>query len=281
MMESDKNTVGNYDISDFQKVCDELVFKSGETIFKEGDKNNDFYIIQKGDVEIRKKTSDGSQKVLAQLTSGEIVGEGALTGQFIKPASAIAVGQVSLLKVSADHFNGLVEKDPKAAVKFLTSVLGSVSSRLTVTNSKLMALFEMGQIADMDSQDMKAIAESFIDKLLAITESEKGALLLKNQFSNDYRLLFSTDEAFGIFVTEKIDPEKIGAHLIDDTNCLVVEIISVGSLVLSRKTGGIYDISDFRLVMLVSDLISYRIKEAQKAADEKAKSLLDNRVIEF
>ena len=52
-------------------------FKAGQTIFRQGEKGDRFYIVQEGAVTVSKTTA-GERTVLAKLTEGSYFGERAL-----------------------------------------------------------------------------------------------------------------------------------------------------------------------------------------------------------
>lgn len=52
-------------------------FKAGQTIFRQGEKGDRFYIVQDGAVTVS-KTTDGERTVLAKLAEGSYFGERAL-----------------------------------------------------------------------------------------------------------------------------------------------------------------------------------------------------------
>ena len=92
------NQTGKH-LQEIQKIlmlADEKQFEAGDMIFEEGKEDNNFYIVLKGDIEILKKTTEGKPKVIAEVESGEFLGEGVLSGITIKPASAKAISPTQM-----------------------------------------------------------------------------------------------------------------------------------------------------------------------------------------
>ncbi|MBU0727859.1 cyclic nucleotide-binding domain-containing protein, partial [Patescibacteria group bacterium] len=173
---------GAVQITKILDIASDARFNEGEYILKEGQENPNFYIIMQGEVEITKRTSSGQDKVIAHLKSGEFFGEGALSGHILKPASARALTDLQCMSVSYDDFNKLIESDATTGVEFIQSVLGSVSYRLNQTNVKMLALYEINKLMGIYRDDLNNLGRALVEKLLNITDSKAGIMLLKNPF---------------------------------------------------------------------------------------------------
>lgn len=83
-------------------------FKRGETLFKEGEKAQSVFIIQSGRVSIY--LSRGNQRFETMvLTTGQIVGEGAILGSEVRQLSAEAVSETSVIEVPLTQVRALLE----------------------------------------------------------------------------------------------------------------------------------------------------------------------------
>jgi len=111
-------------------------YKAGSTIFREGDLHSHFYIIKAGTVQIF--TTDANQKKINiyQIGEGESFGEFALLDKMPRSASALAVTDVELLKVSEKGYEKLLTELPIWA----SSMLKSFTNRLRVMNKKIRDL---------------------------------------------------------------------------------------------------------------------------------------------
>ena len=94
-------------------------FKPGETIFKEGDKATELYVIRDGKVEI----STGN-RLLDTLEGHSIFGEMALVDGAPRSATAIAATDVTLVPVSEKQFLFLVSQTPYFALKVMRVMAG-------------------------------------------------------------------------------------------------------------------------------------------------------------
>lgn len=83
-------------------------FKRGEALFREGEKAQSVFIVQSGRVSIY--LSRGGQKFETMvLTTGQIVGEGAILGQEIRQLSAEALSETSVIEVPLTDVRALLE----------------------------------------------------------------------------------------------------------------------------------------------------------------------------
>ncbi len=110
----------------------ELVCKTGEVIFKEGDVSDNAYIIKTGQVEISKGA--GKQKaVLAILKDGDIFGEMGLIEDKPRSATATALDEVRMKAINHEKFNELFLKDPASLIPFFKALF----ERLRTMNEML------------------------------------------------------------------------------------------------------------------------------------------------
>ena len=101
-------------------------FKAGEVIFKEGDAAAEFFVIQRGKVDIRL-----GNRLLGTLSDHDIFGEMALIDAAPRSATAIAATDVKLVPVSEKQFLFLVSRTPYFALK----VMRVLARRLRAQNS--------------------------------------------------------------------------------------------------------------------------------------------------
>lgn len=109
------------------------VYKPGDYIFFEGDIDFHFYIIESGSVQIFTKTKTGQRVEIATVEEGESFGEFALLDKRPRSASAQAITECSLIKVSELGYVQLLEELPVWA----SSMLKSFAQRLKSMNEKL------------------------------------------------------------------------------------------------------------------------------------------------
>lgn len=116
---------------------------ASEILFKEGDKPDNAYLIESGEIEVS-SSKNGNFLVLGILTSGDILGEMAIIDQSVRSADAIAKTDCVLIKITKDQFlERLIKSDP-----IVRSLLISLLRRYRSTLSTLKGEEEELSFAD-------------------------------------------------------------------------------------------------------------------------------------
>ena len=110
-----------------------VAYKAGDFIFLEGDRESHFYIIERGEVQIFTKKPNGERINIINISEGETFGEFALLDGAPRSASAKALTDVVLVRVSEVGYNQLLNEIPIWA----SSMLKSFMARLKNMNSKI------------------------------------------------------------------------------------------------------------------------------------------------
>ena len=98
-----------------------LTFKSGDTIFRQGDAAVSFFIVVDGWIKLYHITASGKQAVIYVFTKGESIAEAvAFTGQSY-PAAAEAVSDVRVVRIPAAHIIKCIRDTPDIAFVMIAS----------------------------------------------------------------------------------------------------------------------------------------------------------------
>jgi CRP/FNR family transcriptional regulator, cyclic AMP receptor protein len=103
-------------------------FKAGETIFREGDRGAELFVIQRGRVRIL-----SGNRLLETLGENEIFGEMALIDDSPRSASAVAEDNVTVAPLTEKQYLFLVRHTPFFALK----VMRVLAQRLRTQNKAL------------------------------------------------------------------------------------------------------------------------------------------------
>ncbi|MFC1732590.1 cyclic nucleotide-binding domain-containing protein [candidate division KSB1 bacterium] len=283
MLKEDQKQAGALvEIQKILSMAEEKIYKPDEIIFEEGEDDSNFYILLKGSIEISKKTTDGEPKVIAQVSPGEFLGEGVLSGLTKKPASAKSVEESVLMVLSYANFEKLIQEDSRAAVDFLITVLEAANSRLTKTNTKLLALYEISQLLHMHREDLNQLASGLVNKLVTITDSKDGILFLKNPFEGTYRAVYSSSPELNEEAFKKYDLSQTQKVVDENGQFLIANLNGMGTLSLRRDADyAHYDADQLRLLILIAEQAAHIIREASAQASEKAKKMLQRKHFEL
>jgi CRP-like cAMP-binding protein len=107
-------------------------FAKGTILCREGDAGHEMFIIQQGKVRVRKKVGKG-EKVLAELSDGEFIGEMALLLGMDRSATVEVIEDAKVLVVGPDTFESLLKNSPEIAMKMLKKM----ALRLRALDDKL------------------------------------------------------------------------------------------------------------------------------------------------
>jgi CRP-like cAMP-binding protein len=92
-------------------ICMEQVpFRAGETVMRQGDKGDYYYIIQKGECEVSRSAPDGRQIKLAVLGAGDGFGEEALISDTVRNATITMSTDGSLMRLGKKDFDELLRQ---------------------------------------------------------------------------------------------------------------------------------------------------------------------------
>lgn len=90
---------------------EQLPVLAGEIIVKQGDQGDYYYILQKGECEVLRKSSDSDKAIrLAVLCPGDGFGEEALISDSVRNATVRMTQSGSLMRLSQDDFNELLKE---------------------------------------------------------------------------------------------------------------------------------------------------------------------------
>lgn len=97
-------------------------FKNGDIIFTQGENTNDIYIILEGNAVIEIKNELGARFRLTELKENDFLGEMAFFDGQPRSATAIAKGNLKLLKFTKDTFGVLFQLHPKWTIKLILTL---------------------------------------------------------------------------------------------------------------------------------------------------------------
>jgi CRP-like cAMP-binding protein len=95
-------------------------FPAGTVLFEEGQPGDVMYVVQRGEVEIRRQVGP-SERVIAVLTAGELLGEMALLSGRPRSATAVITADATLLAIDATTFEAMLRARPEIALRIIKS----------------------------------------------------------------------------------------------------------------------------------------------------------------
>jgi len=138
------------EVANLTGIAEIRLFSKGETLFNEGDKSTNIYVVLKGCLGVRKriveKTDDNKSlvPVIAEIGPGETIGEFAFFDDNPRSAEVFAMVDSRALVLSSDVFSHFTDEFPKAAQKITENLVKILITRIRKTNKKLSIALEWG-----------------------------------------------------------------------------------------------------------------------------------------
>lgn len=124
-------------------LCREQAYRSGATIFREGEPGNRLFIIVSGSVRISRDIPNAGEEALAVLKPGTCFGEMSVLDRSERSTDAFAADDCVLATITRPDLEMLLEFDKELAYVVLRSVVRMLSGRLRATNDSLRTFLAM------------------------------------------------------------------------------------------------------------------------------------------
>lgn len=98
-------------------------YREGQSIFAQGDPADSVFYLQSGKVKASVLSEHGKEAVVAILKSGEFVGEGCLTAQTKRMATATAITRCAVTRIDKSVMVRALHDEPKFAEMFMSYLL--------------------------------------------------------------------------------------------------------------------------------------------------------------
>jgi CRP-like cAMP-binding protein len=95
----------------------EVPFKTGDVVIRQGDEGDYYYVIKTGKAKVTRPSKAGTELVLAQLNDGDAFGEEALLSEAKRNATVVMTSDGVLMRLSKADFNSLLKEPMLTWVK--------------------------------------------------------------------------------------------------------------------------------------------------------------------
>jgi len=110
-------------------------YRAGTVLFEEGQPGDYMYVVQTGEVEIRRQVGD-TERVLAVLPAGEFFGEMAILNGRPRSATAVVKLDARLLVIEGKTFEAMLRARPEIALR----IIKALATRLESANQHVELL---------------------------------------------------------------------------------------------------------------------------------------------
>lgn len=124
------NSFSNSEIEELSSFLECIEWPADATVMNEGEPYDFMGFVLKGRLALKKETSfQGRHFLLAILEKGSTVGEFSISGRTRISATVTALEDSSLLTLTSDRMDDLVETNPALAVKLLKHILSVANKK--------------------------------------------------------------------------------------------------------------------------------------------------------
>jgi predicted acylesterase/phospholipase RssA/CRP-like cAMP-binding protein len=110
-------------LEDLETGLELVQLYSGEVVMREGEPGHDMFVVVSGRLRVVTAGPKGAEVIVAELGAGETVGEMSVISGEPRSATVYAMRDSQLARLSADRFEQLLERHPKATCQMVTSRL--------------------------------------------------------------------------------------------------------------------------------------------------------------
>ena len=100
-----------------------LELRRRQIVFSQGDPADAVFYIEKGRIELRVVSQQGKEAVLATMGVGDFFGEGCLTGQPLRMATAVAAADSSVMRLERLAMVAVLHDEPVFSALFISHLL--------------------------------------------------------------------------------------------------------------------------------------------------------------
>ena len=119
------------EIDKIAALCEQRHFKKGDLLAIEGETGEELFIVMEGFAEILVKEGDGSQRVLVNLGSGQIIGEMSLVDRGPRSATVRAINNPTIVQVIRyEDFHKLCEQNTRIGYIVMLNMAADLSFKL-------------------------------------------------------------------------------------------------------------------------------------------------------
>ncbi len=186
-----------------------LTYGRGVVLFAQGDRAESVIYIQRGGVKLSVRSPGGREAVVAMLGAGDFAGQGALTGQRLRIATATAVEETTALVVGKREMSRVLHAEHALSDRFIaymltrnTRVEADLVDQLFNPSEKrlaraLLILARYGK-AEEPNRVLPQISQEVLAQMVGTTRSRV------NHFMNKFRRLGFIEYKDGLKVNHSL-----------------------------------------------------------------------------
>jgi predicted acylesterase/phospholipase RssA/CRP-like cAMP-binding protein len=137
-------------LEDLEPELTHLVLAAGDYLFRQRDPADSLYLVVNGRLRVLVEKEHGHEEPVGELGRGDCIGELGILTDEPRAASARALRDTALVRVSKEVVNRLLERHPRAMFGFVRTVVTQMRSRPSADHgARAVALVAAGPSVDM------------------------------------------------------------------------------------------------------------------------------------
>jgi uncharacterized membrane protein len=149
------------EVAGIRAIMDEMKFKPGQIIIREGETGDLFYVVTEGHAEIVIQDADGEEILLHEAGPGEFFGELSMLTREPRSARVRAVDHVTTLALGRDDFFEFLRNHSHAAIDVLVELGGRLHENDTIL--RRMASRNVNEIVEEQMTLSERVADRVAD----------------------------------------------------------------------------------------------------------------------
>jgi CRP/FNR family cyclic AMP-dependent transcriptional regulator len=192
------------------------VYRSGQTIFTQGDKADAIFYIQRGHVKLTVMSNGGKKAVIGILHQGDLFGEGCLTHKSLRTSTATVIQLSNITRVKRADIDRTIHREPAFAKLFISHLLFRIGrveegfvDQVCITSERrlariLLLLAGYGMQSNADP-DLPKVSQETLAEMVGTTRSRVSHFM--NHFREmgyiDYNGSLHVHEGLRTFLLEE------------------------------------------------------------------------------
>jgi CRP-like cAMP-binding protein len=141
------------DLRALVRRAEQRAFYPGQLLFQRGEPGDGVFAIVSGHVKVFLEGSDGTEVIIRNLTTGDVLGEMSLLDDHKRSASCEAMDHVTALRISTEHFRAWLTQHPAAAL----AMMRELAERLRTTTDQVAEI----ALLDIDARIARRLWQLF------------------------------------------------------------------------------------------------------------------------
>ena len=151
------------EVAGIRAIMDEMKFKPGQVIIREGETGDLFYVVTEGEAEVIIRDADGSEVVVHKAGPGDFFGELSMLTNEPRSARVRAVDVVTTLALERDEFFNFLRAHTNAAIDVLVELGGRLHE-----NDRILRRMVSRNVNEIEEERLTAgqkLADKFADTI--------------------------------------------------------------------------------------------------------------------